>query len=60
MKENATDKFKSLDVCYLQSGMSLSKRKNTVYFMTLLSYAAVHGRKSMVEELLDCGAGKEC
>ena len=43
---------KYLDVCYLQNEMSLSGRKRTFYFMGLLAYAAVRGRKNMVEELI--------
>ena len=59
MKECATDKAKYLDVCYLQSVLSLSEREHTSYYMTLLSHAAVHGQKEMVEELLSNGASKE-
>ena len=47
-----------LDVCYLQSEFSLKKRENTHFYMTLLSYAAVHGQKEMVEVLLHRGASK--
>ena len=59
MEKHATDKTKYLDVCYLQSEMSLSRRRHTFYFMTLLSYAAVHGHKNMVKELIERGASKD-
>lgn len=59
MKNNATDKTKFLDACYLQFELSLSQRKRTSYYMSLLAHAAVHGQKSMVEELLSNGASKE-
>ena len=59
MEKYATDKTKYLDVCCVQSCISSSLRKDTFYYMTLLSHAAVHGRKVMVEELISNGASKD-
>ena len=48
-----------LNVCYVQSVWSPSKRRNTVYFMSLLAHAAVQGNHSMVYELIKHGASKK-
>lgn len=57
MKQHASDEATYLDGCCLQSCMSVNKRKKIYYYMTLLSHAAVHGQKEMVDELLS-GASK--
>ena len=59
IKSTAPDVTKCLDVCFLQRTMSVSERKPTLHYMTLLAYAAVKGQKNMVEELLANKASKE-
>lgn len=59
MKKNASDDANYLDVCHLQSELSLSQRSRTYYYMTLLAHAAVRGQKKMVEELLHNKASKD-
>ena len=65
MKEHADladlEAQKFLDVCYLQSAVATSSQgKPTLYYMTLLAYAAVNKQKRMVKYLLDSGASKHC
>ena len=48
-----------LDVCYLQSEVSLCERKRIIYYMGLLSHAAICRQKDMVELLLQKGASKD-
>lgn len=49
---------KYLDVCSLCSTVSRHRKKQTYYYMTLLSYAAVNKRMNMVGILLEDNAGK--
>ena len=58
MKRNADSKEDYLDVCYFQSVWSPNARKNTVYCMTLLAYAAVQRNKNMMDVLIEYGASK--
>ena len=59
LKRSAADETKCLDVCHLQFTVSFSERKRTSYYMTLLAFAAVHGQKDMVKELLENKASKD-
>ena len=58
MKKAGPRSNRYLDICCLHYEMSLSNRKRTFYFMTLLAYASIHGRKDMVQELIKSGARK--
>ena len=62
MKAHAGSVFSSaekcLDVCYLQSVPKTDREEHTLYYMTLLAYAAVHKQKGMVKYLLEKGASK--
>ena len=46
-----------LNVCFLQSMMSLCKGESVKFCMTLLAYAADMGRTEMVKFLIHAGAG---
>lgn len=46
-----------LNVCALQSMTSLCKGERVMFYMTLLSYAAVMGQTEMVNFLKLAGAG---
>lgn len=56
--ETHPDDERYLDVFQNELVMSKYKRKNTHYFMGLLSFAAVNGRKEFVQTLLAEGASK--
>ena len=47
-----------LNVCYLQSVVLTRGKKPTLYYMTLLSHAAVQKKKEMIKYLLERGASK--